>query len=66
MDFRISGLPVEPFIPFFAMSDAGTACPRCASRRRHATPPTVMAGPCPGLDPVGANIGKSPPRTQSQ
>ena len=22
MDFRISGLPVEPFIPFFAMSDA--------------------------------------------
>src|SRR6478736_4227344 len=22
MDFRISGLPVEPFLPFFAMSDA--------------------------------------------
>jgi hypothetical protein len=22
MDFRISGLPIEPFIPFFAMSDA--------------------------------------------
>ena len=21
MDFRISGLPVEPFIPFFSMSD---------------------------------------------
>ena len=21
MNFRISGLPVEPFVPFFAMSD---------------------------------------------
>lgn len=22
MDFRISGLPAEPFLPFFALSDA--------------------------------------------
>jgi hypothetical protein len=22
MDFRITGLPLEPFVPFFSMSDA--------------------------------------------
>jgi Protein of unknown function (DUF1203) len=26
MDFRITGLPLEPFIPFFAMSDEELLC----------------------------------------
>ncbi len=34
MDFRITGLPVEPFIPFFSMSDAELLTPRRPPRRR--------------------------------
>ncbi len=32
MDFRISGLPAEPFFPFFAMTDAEL---RARGARRH-------------------------------
>ena len=41
MDFRISGLPAEPFVPLFAMTDADLLA---RGARRHATasrpPPT--------------------------
>jgi Protein of unknown function (DUF1203) len=45
MDFRITGLPAEPFLPFFAMTDAELLA-RCALRVVAAAADAPLMQPC--------------------
>jgi hypothetical protein len=46
MDFRISGLPVEPFVPYFSMSDAELLTHGARRMVAMATPEPQLMPPC--------------------
>jgi hypothetical protein len=46
MDFRISGLPVEPFVPYFSMSDAELLTHGARRVVAAATPEPQLMPPC--------------------
>ena len=54
MDFRIAGLPAEPFIPFFAMSDADLM-------RRGARRVTARLEDAPAMQPCRVSLRDSQP-----